>query len=385
MDRTQVNLFYRDLLLNGIVPFWWRKGVDDVHGGVLSSMTEEGVLLSEDKYLWSQGRWAWVASALYNRVEARPEFLASAAKTVRFLLDHGRDSQGRWVYRTTRDGRVIEGHTSIYADCFAVYGLSEYYRAVKDEEAMQVALETFARVQRRVEEEDFDEVSPYKLPRGRCPHAVPMILTEVANELAQTTGDAAIERAADDYAMRVMDHFVRPERDLLVLEFLDREYRPLPGTEGSAVMPGHGIESMWFVMHWARRKGRQDVIRKAAAVVRRQLEAAWDSEYGGIYLGMDADGGAPFLANADKKVWWPHTEALYALLLAHELTGEAWCTEWFDRVEEYSLRHFAMPDVGEWRQRLDRRGQPVTELIALPVKDPFHLPRAVILITQLMG
>ena len=86
-----------------------------------------------------------------------------------------------------------------------------------------------------------------------------MILTEVANELAQTTGDAAIERAADDYAMRVMNHFVRAEHGLLVLEFLDRDYNLLPGAEGAAVMPGHGIESMWFVLHWARRKGREDV------------------------------------------------------------------------------------------------------------------------------
>jgi len=385
MDRTRIHSYYRDFLLNSIVPFWWKHGVDGTHGGVLSSMTEEGTLLSEDKYLWSQGRWAWVASALYNRIEARPEFLASAADTVRFLLAHGRDEQGRWVYRTTRDGRVLEGHSSIYADCFAVYGISEYYRASKDEQALQVALDTFHRVCRRVEDEDFDEVAPYRLPRGRRPHAVPMILTEVANELAQTTGDAAIERAADDYATRVMNHFVREERDLLVLEFLDRNYQPLPGNEGSAVMPGHGIESMWFVLHWARRKGREDVIRKAVAVIGRQLEAAWDPEYGGLYLAIDADGGAPFLANAEKKVWWPHTEALYALLLAHSLTGEAWCEEWFQRVEEWSLRHFAMPEAGEWRQRLDRAGKPITELIALPVKDPFHLPRAVILIAQLTG
>lgn len=383
MDRTRINSFYRDFLLNGIVPFWWKHGVDSQHGGVLSSMTEDGTRISEDKYLWSQGRWGWVASALYNRIEPRPEFLQSARDTVGFLLAHGRDEHGRWVYRTTRKGQVIEGHTSIYADCFAVYGISEYYRASKDEQAMRVALETFARVRRRVEDEDFDEVAPYRLPRGRRPHAVPMILTEVANELAQTTGDAAIERAADDYAIRVMNHFVSAEHGLLVLEFLDRDYNLLPGAEGAAVMPGHGIESMWFVLHWARRKGREEVIRKAAAVVKRQLEAAWDPEYGGLYLAIDANGGTPFLANPEKKVWWPHTEALYALLLLHELTGEAWCEEWYQRVEDWSLQHFAMPESGEWRQRLDRQGKPITELIALPVKDPFHLPRAVILMVQL--
>jgi N-acylglucosamine 2-epimerase len=131
-------------------------------------------------------------------------------------------------------------------------------------------------------------------------------------------------------------------------------------------------------------------VPRAAAVVRRHLEAGWDPQYGGIYLGIDAAGGsAPYLANAEKKIWWPHTEALYALLLLERMTGgERWCREWYERVHEWSFAHFPLEErggMGEWRQRLDRQGRPITELIALPVKDPFHLPRAVILILQLLG
>jgi N-acylglucosamine 2-epimerase len=37
-----------------------------------------------------------------------------------------------------------------------------------------------------------------------------------------------------------------------------------------------------------------------------------------------------------------------------------------------------MPDYGEWIQNLDRQGRRVNELVALPVKDPFHLARALI-------
>src|SRR2546430_1774446 len=149
-------------------------------------------------------------------------------------------------------------------------------------------------------------------------------------------------------------------------------------------MPGHAIESMWFMLRLARRRKDRDMIRRAAEVLRWHLEAGWDPEFGGILLGIDADGRPPSLANAEKKLWWPHTEALYALLLAHHLTGERWCEEWYGRVHEWSFAHFAMPETGEWRQRLDRTGRPVKDLIALPVKDPFHLPRAVILILQLL-
>jgi N-acylglucosamine 2-epimerase len=74
---------------------------------------------------------------------------------------------------------------------------------------------------------------------------------------------------------------------------------------------------------------------------------------------------------------------MYATLLAYELTGEPWCLEWFERVSDWAWSHFPAPD-GEWYQKLTREGDPITEVIALPVKDPFHLPRAAILIMQLM-
>jgi N-acylglucosamine 2-epimerase len=326
----------------------------------------------------------WVCSALYNRIEPRPEFLEWARGGIDFLLRHGRDASGRFVFATTQDGSVIEGPTSIYADCFVIYGLSEYCRAAPDAALLQLARETFDRVRRRVDEPDFTETAPYPLPLGRRNHGIPMILTEVAGEFAETTADADVAAATLDFEDRVMRHFVRPDRRL-VLEFLDRDYNELPAPEGTYVMPGHAIESMWFVMHRALRRGDRATAARAAEVMRWHLEKAWDPEYGGIYLGMDAEGGAPFFPHADTKIWWPHTEALYGLLLAAEVTGEAWCQEWYERVHEWSFARFPMPETGEWRQRLDRRGEPINTVVALPVKDPFHLPRAVILAIQLLA
>lgn len=359
------------------MPFWWRHGVDADQGGVSSCMTEDGRRLSRDRYTWSQARWLWVTAALYNRIERRPEFLDAARRTAGFLLRHGRDAEGRWVYAMSGDGATLEGPISIYADCFAVYGLNEYHRATGDAEALRVARETYHRVVRRVEEPDFGETAPYAIPPGRRLHAIPMILCEVAQELGEA-------EQAGEYARRILEHFVRPDWQVLV-EYLDRDYRLLPAPEGTAVVPGHAIESMWFVLHWARRVGRADAIVRAVEVIRWHLEKGWDPEFGGIFLGIDALGAhPPAVANAEKKVWWPHTEALYALLLAHHLTAEPWCLEWYRRVLDWSEAHFAMPETGEWRQRLDRQGRPITELIALPVKDPFHLPRAAILAIELL-
>ena len=374
---------YRTLLSDGIIPFWFRHGVDEEYGGVLSSMSEDGTRISTDKYTWSQARFVWTMAALFNRFEPRPEFIEAARRTIDFLLAHARDEAGWLVYRTTREGIPLEGATSIYSDCFLVYGLSEYCRAVPDSGLIELAVRTFWRITKRVEEPDFRETAPYAVLPGRKIHGIPMILTEVANELAETTKDPAIADAADRYAGCVMTNFVRPERKIL-LEFLSADYRELPPNEGTYVMPGHAIESMWFNLHCARRRNDSEAIRRAAEVIRWHVEAGWDREYGGLFLGIDAEGGSPFLPNSDKKIWWPHTEALYALLLAFRLTGEPWCLEWYGRIHEWSFQHFPMAPDGEWFQRLDRQGSPIKDLIALPVKDPFHLPRAVILILDLL-
>ena len=36
-------------------------------------MSEDGQVLSGDKFIWSQARSVWTFSALYNRIEPRPE------------------------------------------------------------------------------------------------------------------------------------------------------------------------------------------------------------------------------------------------------------------------------------------------------------------------
>lgn len=132
---------------------------------------------------------------------------------------------------------------------------------------MELAVRTFWRITRRVEERDFRETAPYALLPGRKIHGFPMILTEVMNELAEITQDATIAETADRYAGYVMTNFVRPERKLL-LEFLSSDYLEPPPNEGTYVTPSHAIESMWFNLHCARRRNDSEAIRRAAKVIR---------------------------------------------------------------------------------------------------------------------
>ena len=88
----------------------------------------------------------------------------------------------------------------------------------------------------------------------------------------------------------------------------------------------------------------------------------------------------------DSKLWWTNAEALYATLRCYALTGDRFFAEYHERVAKFDFEKFPNPDreVGEWIQILDRSGCPMNKLVALPVKDPFHIMRDFLRIAELL-
>jgi N-acylglucosamine 2-epimerase len=133
-------------------------------------------------------------------------------------------------------------------------------------------------------------------------------------------------------------------------------------------------------MHIAAANAELNTLDRCVEAIRRHLETGWDTEYGGLFLAVDADGGRDVAwDHPDSKVYWPHTEILYATLLAYEHCREDWCLEWHERTRAYAWEHFPVKDHGEWHQELDRQGNWIENRTGLPVKDPFHLARALLL------
>lgn len=374
---VDLQAIYRAELLERSIPFWLKHAIDRQNGGILTCISDEGQVLSTDKYMWSQLRAIWTFAALYNRIEARPEWLEAARSIFEFVKKYGRDEAGQWVFAVDKNGRVLQGATSIYADGFAIYGLTELARAAGNQEAIALALETYHNVQRRLATPGSYQTAPYPLPKGVKAHGISMIFAHVFNELGHFLGDEQIIQASLHHAAEVMDVYRRPEQQML-FEFMSLDNALLDSPRGRAVVPGHAIESMWFMIHIYRQLGDKARIRQAIETIKWHIELGWDEEYGGILLALDAEGGRPWWNFADSKIWWPHTEALYALLLAYELSGEQWALNWFERVHNYAFTHYPVPQHGEWTQKLDRRGNKLTKTVALPVKDPFHLPRSLI-------
>jgi N-acylglucosamine 2-epimerase len=102
--RTKLRSFYRDTLLNDVIPFWLKHGIDREYGGICTVLDRDGSLLDSDKSVWFQGRAAWMFSTLFNTVEPRSEWLEAARSCVEFSRGHCFDSAGKMYFTVTREG-----------------------------------------------------------------------------------------------------------------------------------------------------------------------------------------------------------------------------------------------------------------------------------------
>jgi len=373
----------RTHLLDQVMPFW-EPLFDEEHGGLFTCVTDDGKVISEDKWLWSQWRAVWVCARIFNTIEPDPKWRDRARRIAKFCCDHGwLESEQGWALLLDRAGQVKRGYESIYVDAFAVYGMSELARATGDSAWADRAEQTAdAAMQRIAVSGDQLPHFPYGIRPGTKPHGVPMIWSLKLASLGAASGNPRWSQIARGMLEEIDRDFLIVAEDR-VGETAWRDGAADRASLVSATVPGHVIEGLWF-RRVAERGGVGEVTPPAETWrrVQRHLELGWDkSAGGGLLLAVDAAGdvAAEGWPLPDLKLWWPHTETQVAVLMAWQETGEASWLEWYQRLWQFAADHFVDWTHGEWRQKLDRDLSPFSGTVALPVKDPFHLPRSLIM------
>lgn len=372
---------YSDSLNNKVIPFWLEHSIDE-SGAINNCIAEDGTVLKKDRYIWSQGRALWTFSAMYNRIEQKPEYLKVAHGLFNYLCSVGRSADGKWNYLFDENANMLEPDISIYVDGFVLAGMTEYYIATKNETAKKIALETYESTLARLNLPGSYRVAPYEIPEGTKTHGVNMIFSFFYYNLGKALGREDIMEKGYALAQEVLNKFYVKEKNA-ILEFvtLDGNFYDTP--EGRTCVPGHAIECMWFLITIFEDRGEKENIFKCAEHIKRHIELAWDEEKGGLILALDIDNKEPvFWGKPTYKPWWVQLEALVATAYAYKHTQDAWFMEMHERINAYAYSHYPTP-YGDWYNWLDNDGN-IGESAALPVKDPFHLPRALIYLYNLL-
>jgi N-acylglucosamine 2-epimerase len=338
--------------------------------------------------------------------------LSYAQKGKDFLLSHvwvDKDDF-RCVFLTDAEGnpKTVDGHDgydlSISADCFVVMGLAAYAKVAKDREVWELTKKLWISIYERYESGVYRSL-PYPVPQGYLTHAKPMILTNVCCEIYRSA-----QELEPDYAKCMIPYIQKYHEEVFEIfadeKNLIHEFRCEDGSNPDRLFvqhinPGHTLEDMWFQWEASEILQSAQYRKKIEAVALKTMEHGWDSEFGGFYHFVACDGvdtqyeigeteSNPqlklVLDDYGSKLWWVHSEALYTSLLMYIKTGNHSFAEWFERIFDYVFATFPNPDtsIGEWIQIRTREGRPQDKVVALPVKDPYHIIRNILLLIELL-
>ena len=381
IDFKQLAQQYKSELLDRVMPFWMTNSIDHEYGGYFTCLERDGEVFDTDKFVWLQGREVWMLATLYNKVEKRQEWLDAAIQGAEFLKKYGHDGNLNWYFALDREGHPLVEPYNIFSYTFAVIAFGQLSLATGNEEYAEIAKKTFDIVLSKVDNPKgrWSKASPGA--RSLKSFALPMILCNVALEIEPLLEKEFLDKTIATCVHEVMDVFYRPELCLIV-EHLGTNNELVDCMDGRLLNPGHAIEAMWFIMDLGKRLGDQALIEKAVKIALAEVEYGWDKQYGGIFYFMDRLGHPLQQLEWDQKLWWVHIETLITMIKGYELTGNADCLAWFERIHDYVWSHFMDPEYPEWYGYLNRRGEVLLTLKGGKWKGCFHVPRGLMQVYQ---
>ena len=374
MSIANYTKIYLENLLNDVVPFWMKNSKDEKFGGYFTCLDTTGNVYDTDKFIWLQCRQVWCFSMLYNKVEKKQEWLDFAIHGAEFLIKHGRDAEGNWYFSLNQKGVPLTQPFNIFSDCFAAMAFGQLYQATNKKEYGDIAVATFHNILRRQNDPKGKYSKAFPDTRPLKSFALPMILCNLVLEIEHLLDPVLVESTIANGMDSVMNVFCQPESGL-ILENVNIDGSFSDSFEGRLVNPGHGLESMWFMMDLAKRSNDQKLIQKAVDTTISILEYSWDTKYGGIFYFMDIKGHPPQQLEWDQKLWWVHIETIISLLKGYLLTRDIRCWQWFEKVHAYTWSHFPDAENGEWFGYLNRQGEVLLPMKGGKWKGCFHVPR----------
>ncbi len=307
----------KDELVNDILPFWMNRMIDREQGGFYGRIDGNNCLHPDaSKGAILNARILWTFSAAF-RLLKKPEYLETATRAKRYLLDFFYDKQyGGIFWELNADGTPSDVKKQIYALGFAIYGLSEYARATGDRGALEYAVRLFE----VIEKYSFDPVQNgyvEALTREWQPIQDMRLSDKDENEKkTMNTHLHILEPYANLYRVWKDERLEKQLRNLIkvfVTRILDAESGHLNlffeedwSNKYHIISYGHDIEASWLIHEAALVLGDQGLLAEIEPVIVKIARAADE--------GLNRDGSMIYENFVDKQKvdrelhWWVQAE-----------------------------------------------------------------------------
>ena len=351
----------RSELENNILPFWMNKMEDNEEGGFYGQITGEDELKPEaSKGAILNARILWTFSSAY-RLLKKPEYLETATRAKRYLIDRFYDPQYGGIYwELDYKGNPLDTKKQIYAIGFAIYGLSEYARATGDEEALAYAQQLFD----VIEQYSFDsEQNGYveALTRDWQPIEDMRLSDKDENEKkTMNTHLHILEPYTNLYRVWKDEQLERQLRNLIEV-FITRILDPQTGhlnlffeedwtNKYRIYSYGHDIEASWLIHEAALVLGDPALLKRIEPIIIRIAQAADE--------GLNPDGSMIYENFLDKQKidrelhWWVQAENVVGHINLYQHFGDTEALDTAVRCWEFIKTKLIDREHGEWHWSL---------------------------------
>lgn len=352
----------QDVLNQNILSYW--LNLKDPRGGFYGRMTGTGELQTDaPRGAILNARIIWTFSAAYRALGDRKYLLAAThAKDyfLQYFLDH---KYGGVYWSVDAEGRRLIDKAQLYSQGFAIYALSEFYAATRDDEALKAAVNIYHIVEKFFADHEnggyiealgrnFEPLDDMRLSEHdvNCQKTMNshLHLLEGYASLYRVWPDAGLRQRVADLLDILCSKIMNQQTGHLDLYF-NRDWSIV----GGGCSYGHDIETSWLAQECAMAIKDIDILTNVRAHARKLLKAGLE--------GLQTDGSLIYEHTADGRLvtdrhWWVQAESVIGNLWAWKYFGDEQGADRALRAWEYIQQHLIDWEGGEWWWSCDEAG-----------------------------
>ena len=354
--ETRTDIFLQEVrenLTSCILPYWLK--LKDPRGGYYGEVAADGtVLYDAPRGVILNARIIWSFASAYQALH-ETSYLVAAVHARDYFLEHFCDHKYGGVYWSVdAAGERLDTKKQLYAQGFAIYGLSELYKVTRDDEVLKNAINLYKVVETYFADKenggyiealarDFSpledmSLSAHDINADKTMNSHLHILEAYAN-LYQVWPDeelkGAVERLLDIIGTKVM------AADGHLQLYFKRDWSVMPG----GVSYGHDIETSWLALECAFALKDLDVVNRVRP---------WSLAMGKAgNEGLLADGSLRYekLLDGtfdDSRQWWVQAETVVGNLWLWKYHSDPQGAERALTAWGYIRDHLVDRQAGEW-------------------------------------
>ena len=406
--------------LSEILGYWQKNAIDKEFGGFYGKLDNFNKVFHEaPKGSILNSRILWTFSAAYN-LNGNEDYLYVAERAFQYIVTHFIDKKNGGVYWSVDyQGNPLDIKKQIYALSFAIYGLSEFYLATKNETPKELAVEMYHLIVEHSYDKvnggyiealtaDWKEIKDLRLSKKDANEKKSMnthlhVLEGFAN-LYRVWPDEELKQKIEELIQIFSDYIIDSKTNHLIL-FFDDEWN----VKSNIISYGHDIEASWLVQEAAEIIANEQILEKV-----KQHPSLWSHEHTGSppatsstqnrkisadellekvkqqsmliadvsEEGLDKDGGLWYEYDANRnhlikeKHWWPQAEAMIGFFNAWQITKKENYLEKSLNSWKFVQQHIVDTKNGEWFWGVDENYEPMDEDKVGLWKCPYHNGRA---------